>query len=126
MKVLIINDDSISLKFQQLLVERSNIANSIVTALNGREALDYIDSMSSTPRSYPKLILLDIHMPIMNGWQFLDEFTKLHLPNCPDTKVVITSFTIDPRELTRAADYPCVVNFQNTGLSAEFLKELQV
>jgi CheY-like chemotaxis protein len=124
MKVLIINDDSISLKFQQLLVERSNIARSIITTLNGREALDYIASMNDS-KSYPNLILLDIHMPIMNGWQFLDEFTKLHLPDCPETKVVITSFTIDPRELTKASDYPCVINFQNSGLTAEFLKELK-
>lgn len=124
MKVLIINDDSISLKFQQLLVERSNIAHSIITSLNGREALDYIASME-TSKAYPNLILLDIHMPIMNGWQFLDEFTKVHLPECPDTKVVITSFTIDPRELTKASDYHCVINFQNSGLTADFLKELQ-
>ena len=123
MKVLIINDDSISLKFQQLIVERSNIANVVVSASNGQEALDYINSMTS-PRAYPKLILLDIHMPVMNGWQFLDEFTRTCLPRCPDTKVVITSFTIDPRELTKAKEYSCVIDFQNTGLTAESLKEL--
>ena len=123
MKVLIVNDDSISLKFQQLIVERSNIANVIVTASNGQEALEYINSITS-PRSYPKLIFLDIHMPIMNGWQFLDEFTRICHSRCPNTKVVITSYTIDPRELTKARDYSCVIDFQNTGLTAESLKEL--
>jgi CheY-like chemotaxis protein len=126
MKVLIVNDDPVSLRFQHLMVERSKIAKTIVIATNGQEALDYFGSLTDVA-SYPALVFLDIDMPIMNGWQFLDGFTKLYLPGCPDTKVIITSITTDhERIVANAKEYPCVIDLKNTSLTTDYLKGLDL
>lgn len=124
MNVLVVNDDPISLQLQKLIVKSSRIANSIITADNGKKAIEFLQKFKDENlTSYPKLILLDIHMPVMNGWEFLDQFMKDFAPIFPDTQVVITSYTVDKRELSRAEHYPVVVDFQNIGLTAGYLTQ---
>lgn len=127
MNVLVVNDDLISQELQVLLVKRSKIANLIMTANNGREALDYLDKLRSRNTiNYPRLILLDIDMPEMNGWTFLDKFTEEYISYCKNTRVVITSYTIDRNEFHKATKYPCVIGFQSAGLSVQYLKDLNL
>lgn len=125
MKVLIVNDDLVALKFQQLIVERSDITDIIVTATNGQEALEYF-SEAKDPGSYPRLILLDIDMPLMSGWEFLEIFSRDYLHRCPNTKVIIISYTVAYEQIeVKAKGYPCVIDFNNSGLTTQYLKKLE-
>ncbi|RYF90086.1 MAG: response regulator, partial [Chitinophagaceae bacterium] len=74
-KILCVDDDPITLMLYKMVVAKSGFATQIDTATNGEEALHYFDRILEESDDYPKLIFLDLNMPIMSGWEFLDIFT---------------------------------------------------
>ena len=79
--ILCVDDDPITLMLSKMVISRSLFAKEIVTAQNGEEALNYFDelrlnNLGTEINSYPRLIFLDLNMPIMGGWEFLDLFSK--------------------------------------------------
>lgn len=127
-KVLCVNDNKINLFIFERLISQTAFAKEIVCVLNGQEALDYYLKLVESPGegvSHPELIMLDIDMPEMNGWDFLNHFTQSFLPLFPDTKVIITSSSIDDRDFKQAIEYPYVIDFLNTPMTAGYLKNLQ-
>jgi CheY-like chemotaxis protein len=128
-KVLCVDDDTISLTISQLLLKRAGFAEEVDTVIDGSEALDYFEKIfnqSDTPASIaPELILLDINMPVMNGWEFLQEYTFRYLEKLPNTRIVILSSTIDPEDFALAKHYPVVIQFISKPLSTENLEELK-
>lgn len=128
-KVLCVDDDTISLTISQLLLKRTGFAMEVDTAIDGSEALEYFEELFSrnedTVTNAPELILLDINMPVMNGWEFLQEYTPRFLEKLPNTKIVILSSTIDPEDFALAKQYPVVVQFISKPLSIENLEELR-
>lgn len=128
-KILCVDDDSISLTISKLLLKRTGFTNDVVTAVDGSDALDYFKDLfatSSVPvEDAPALILLDINMPVMNGWEFLEAYIPLFADKLPDTKVIILSSTIDPEDFSRAKKFPVVAQFVSKPLSVENLAELK-
>jgi two-component system, chemotaxis family, chemotaxis protein CheY len=84
MRVLIIEDDVAVLQALTMVLEQEGYA--VGTALNGEEALRTIDT------DPPDLILLDLWMPVMNGWQFLD---RLRHPQHPHRRVPVIALSAD-------------------------------
>jgi CheY-like chemotaxis protein len=128
-KILCVDDDSISLTISKLLLKRTGFTNDVVTAVDGSDALDYFKDLfatSSQPvEEAPALILLDINMPVMNGWEFLEAYIPLFADKLPNTKVIILSSTIDPEDFSRAKKFPVVAQFVSKPLSVENLAELK-
>lgn len=123
--VLCINDSSINLFVQKKLILQSGITNTIITASDGQEALDYYSKLKERPGSdYPRLVLLDVHMPRINGWEFLDKFSELYLPFFEETKVIINSFTVDEKEINKAKNYPFIIDFVTSQLTADYFRRL--
>jgi CheY-like chemotaxis protein len=129
-KVLCVDDDSISLTISQLLLKRTGFAQEVDTAIDGSDALDYFEKLFSTDpaavNTPPGLILLDINMPVMNGWEFLQAYVPLYADKLPHTRIVILSSTIDPEDFALAKQYPVVVQFISKPLSIENLEELKL
>lgn len=128
-KILCVDDDSISLTISKLLLKRTGFTNDVVTAVDGSDALDYFKDLfatSSDPLAdAPSLILLDINMPVMNGWEFLEAYIPLFADKLPQTKVIILSSTIDPEDFSRTKKFPVVAQFVSKPLSVENLAELK-
>ena len=128
-KILCVDDDSILLTISKLLLKRTGFTNDVVTAVDGSDALDYFKDLfatSSQPvEDSPSLILLDINMPVMNGWEFLEAYIPLFADKLPNTKVIILSSTIDPEDFSRAKKFPVVAQFVSKPLSVENLAELK-
>ena len=128
-KVLCVDDDTISLTISQLLLKRTGFATEVNTVIDGSEALEYFEDLfANNPNpaeNAPELILLDINMPVMNGWDFLQEYTPRFLDKLPNTRIVILSSTIDPEDFALAKQYPVVVQFISKPLSIENLDELR-
>ena len=80
-KILCVDDDPITLMLCKKVIERTSFAQEIITAQNGEEAFQYFKKIIAEIKKgnaveYPKLVLLDLNMPVMNGWEFLDLWLK--------------------------------------------------
>lgn len=93
---LLIDDDTVTNYLSKRLIEKFHIANGIYTVPNGEEALKFIVNYDPDFNSCPELIFLDINMPVMDGFQFLDIYKDLTFLN--KEKVIIVMLTNSVRE----------------------------
>ncbi|RYU93575.1 response regulator [Emticicia agri] len=127
-KLLCVDDDKITLTLIRLVVGRASFAEEIVTKMNGKEALDYYTELAQghAEEPYPELIFLDLNMPVMGGWDFLDEFVSNFYKEFNRTKVVILSSSTDPEEKAKAQKYPMIIDYLAKPLTINALKSLMV
>jgi CheY-like chemotaxis protein len=100
--VLLVDDDAITNFLNTKTLERMGIARQIHTALNGKEAIDLFNDYYTGTSALPDLVLLDLDMPIMDGFQFLELFQKLRIPNCEKVKIIIVTSSEDLKDIMRA------------------------
>lgn len=128
--ILCIDDDPITLMLCKKVIERTTFSNEIITAQNGEEALLYFDKinteyeLSNKTIALPQLIFLDLNMPVMGGWEFLDSFNSSNYSNFNSIKVVVLSSTIDPEDQQKAATYPMVLDFLPKPITLSMLEYL--
>jgi CheY-like chemotaxis protein len=129
--ILCVDDDPITLMLGKMVVARAGFAHEVVTAQNGEEALNYFDdlklnNLGTEIKNYPQLILLDLNMPVMGGWEFLDHFSKGDYTSLfKDCKVIVLSSTIDPDDIRKAKTYPMVLDFLSKPITKEMLEDLK-
>lgn len=115
--IILVDDDPINNLINKRLISRLCITESVEEFLDAEKALNRIEQMDKEKRI---LILLDINMPVMNGWDFLDYYKK-HLKNRTD-KIIMLSSSIDFKDRKRALTYPQVRAFLEKPLTAEKIK----
>lgn len=126
-RILCIDDDPITLMLCKKVVVRTQFSNEIITAQNGEKALKYFDDLQNTDLNtidLPKLIFLDLNMPVMGGWEFLDAFNAPHYHKFHNIKVVVLTSTIDPQDLEKSQTYPMVLDFLSKPISVNMLEYL--
>tara|TARA_R100001143_G_scaffold63588_2_gene72798 strand:+ start:53013 stop:53396 length:384 start_codon:yes stop_codon:yes gene_type:complete len=106
-KVLIVDDDHVILMIHKLKVMKTGVDSNPQEFLNGREALDYIIENNNSEYFY--IVLLDINMPVMSGWDFLDSIQKLNL-KCK-IKVAIVTSSVDQADQEKAKMYEEVFSY---------------
>lgn len=116
----IIDDDKLSIKLMSMLISKNNFCEEIVSFYNPKNALDELKSNATHPSKLPDVILLDLNMPVLDGWQFLDEFVLIEFTK--KIVVFIVSSSIDPSDLEMAKNYPIVKDYIIKPLSSEKLK----
>lgn|SRR5690606_1438782 len=125
-KILCVDDDAITLMLCRKVVAKADFAKVTDSASNGEEALAYFDNLIVTNESHPELILLDLNMPVMGGWEFLDNFSKGTYANVfSKVKVVVLSSTIDPHDVEKSKSYPMVLDFMSKPITIEMLETLK-
>ncbi len=100
----IIDDDDVYVNLIRRIIDLKSLSENLLIFKNGREALDYFKILLATIDSplFPEIILLDLNMPIMDGWEFLKEFTQISPPSGLKTTLYVVSSSIDPYEIERA------------------------
>ena len=122
--VLVIDDDEPTNYFTQMILEESGYAKHIKVMQSGQEALDYLPKSEETDSDKalhpcPDLIFLDINMPAMDGWEFLDKYKKLNVES--RTIIVMLTTSLFPEDKLRAEKMPEISGFENKPLTAEKL-----
>lgn len=110
----IIDDDDIYVYGVKKLIQIKDLCENLMVFKNGQEALNYLKPILNTPELLPEVILLDINMPIMNGWEFAEEFTKLNANPVKQITIFMISSSIDPKDVERAK--------QISGISQYYIK----
>lgn len=124
--IMCIDDDPITLMLFKKVVQKAAFANEITNTTNGQEAINLINAInkSENQEKKPQLIFLDLNMPVMDGWEFLDLFNNSNYFSLNNTKVIILTSTIDPEDIQKAKSYPNVIEFLSKPITVEMLNYL--
>lgn len=125
-KVMCVDDDPIALLLSKLVISKADFASQVITAANGEIAIKYLERPEIIEEErnskIPLVILLDLNMPVMDGWEFLEQFsTTLYLEHYKSTKVILLSSSIDPNDIERSKDFSMVAAFLPKPLTKEML-----
>ncbi len=101
MNFLLIDDDDVSLILAKKILERTGLVTEVRTALNGAEAISHLNKWFDRSMSLPDVILLDLNMPVMDGFSFLDAFYKLPLLEVGNVRIIVVSSSDNPRDISK-------------------------
>ncbi len=120
-EILLIDDDFVTLRLHKIAIQKAELAADPQTFFNGKEAIEYIvKNENNNDKNY--LIFLDINMPVMNGWGFLDYVTEHNFTQ--NMSVVMASSSVDMADKQKAESYNCVVGFIEKPLSKTAISNL--
>jgi CheY-like chemotaxis protein len=103
--VLLIEDDSITQFLNRHIIESFAFCENIIEAANGLEALNYYEKLENGAEpieNVPEVIILDLNMPILDGWEFFESFKNKYPNFLEKTKVFVLSSSINPEDIRRA------------------------
>lgn len=122
--VLLVDDNEINNLLHERLIEMSDFGESVVVQQSAIEALDYLRTVVDDPDKIPDIIFLDIRMPVMDGFGFLDEFKNLQESIVNKSKVILLSSTLDPGDNAKAKEYPHVIKMLLKPLTVDQLSSI--
>jgi CheY-like chemotaxis protein len=118
--VLLVDDDTTTNFLNKLLLTRMGVAEQVLVAENGEQALRLLDQTcrAPAPSTCPWLILLDMNMPVLNGLGFLEAYVQMPLAQQPGIVIVMLTTSLHPVDLARAQQLP-IAGFLNKPLTQE-------
>ncbi|WP_046243741.1 response regulator [Hymenobacter terrenus] len=121
---LLVDDDQTTNYLNQLLIKRLDITDKLLIALNGQEAIDLLlKHRHEITDERPALVLLDVKMPVMDGFAFLEAYEKLALPQKQAIIIVMLTTSLHPQDVERVSKLN-IAGFLNKPLTREKLNEV--
>lgn len=115
--VMLVDDDPMSNTYSTLVVKKQNPQTEVVTFNSGMSALNYLKDIEN-PR--PIIILLDLNMPVMNGWDFMEEYEKLDL----GIEVVVVTSSNEFEDRNRSQSFKGVIDYFVKPITVDNIKRL--
>ena len=127
--ILLIDDDKATNFINKKIIQKANIVDHIHVVLNGKEAIDYLCSIGEgnfddSEYLYPKVIFLDINMPVMDGWEFIEAYKKINVAFKKDIKIVMLSSSVNPADKAKADSISEISEFRQKPLRLEVFLEI--
>ena len=122
--ILLVDDDPDDNFLHQLIIDDSGLCESIRVAETGIDALRYLSDSGHPDYIRPDLILTDVHLPGMNGFEFLNQYCQLAEQLKSRFAVIVLTTSLDPRDTKQAAMLPCVDGYYTKPLTIESLQRI--
>lgn len=123
-KIMIIDDNEVDNYIVKVLLKNNNIADEILEFDNGIKALEYLEINKDNQNNLPEIILLDIYMPIIDGFQFMDMLKKIDSSFIDHCKICIISSSIDNNDILKSKLNNSIFTYVTKPISNEFLLSL--
>ncbi|WP_074409796.1 MULTISPECIES: response regulator [Aquimarina] len=122
----IIDDDNMYVNLVKRIVEAKNLCSNLMVFQNGKDALNYFEAILTNlnKKTIPEIIFLDLNMPVMDGWEFLDNFTKIKNKLGKTITLYIVSSSINPVDIERAKSINTVKDYLVKPVTIEDLEAI--
>jgi CheY-like chemotaxis protein len=120
--ILLIEDDYLTNIYNKKIIENVHVTRHIEVVEDGLQGLNYLmhqGKFAEREVATPDLILLDINMPKLNGWEFVEEYRKLNGSRRKDMKIVFLTSSPNPDDMKRAQQIPEIAGFEKKPLTKE-------
>jgi len=110
--VCLIDDDKVYQFTSKMILEATQLTSRITTFFNGQEAIEFfLDPANQQIDILPDVIFLDINMPIMNGWNFLEEFDKIFYTLPKKILIYVVSSSVDDSDMEKSKSFLSVADY---------------
>lgn len=110
LSVLIVDDDQVNNFVLKNVIERSFANSKVEIKINGKEGLNYLHKLDSEGKPFPKILLIDIYMPVLNGFEFLDAYEK-YFQDKYDSVIFMISSSLSKEDQVKANGYKSVKGY---------------
>ncbi len=123
-RVLFIDDDEATNFIHEMVIRELYPNIEITVKKNGKDAIDYLKTLDDPNALLPNLIFLDINMPVMNGWEFLENYAKLNPKLKENIVAFMISTSLNPDDMKRAEENDNINAFISKPITPPSLKQL--
>ncbi|MEO8773734.1 MAG: response regulator [Gelidibacter sp.] len=121
----IIDDDKLYINLLKKIIETRKLCENLLIFNDGKQSIDYFENLLQNLKEekVPEIIFIDLNMPVMDGWEFIERFTKIEDQFKKNITLYIVSSSIDPADIHRAKSLP---NIKDYLIKPTNIKELEI
>jgi CheY-like chemotaxis protein len=121
-EIHIIDDNDVDTYISEHLIEELGLSGKITSSSNGKDALDYLNALGG---EQPDVVFLDVRMPVMSGFEFLERYSRFLEDKPKKPKIYMLTSSSDPFDVEKATSNPLVKKYFSKPLSPEILEALR-
>jgi CheY-like chemotaxis protein len=122
--ILIVDDDKVNNYIAETLIKKASKNVNITVCMNGQDAIEKLLTIKQNSGTLPEFIFLDLNMPAMDGWHFLDEYNRLKLGQTGHSEIIIISSSIFRHDIERALGHTEVKEFVSKPMNLELIRRI--